>query len=330
MTIAIEDPLRDARRAVRAGRFRDAWEALSRQPAEVRRSAEWHLLAAMARWRLGDFQPSRVAALQARDAYRAQGDIDGEMRAENVAAAGAFALGELDEAEAGFSRALSLAERLGDDLMLARCANNLGNVAFYRGQHRRAQAFYRLAQALFERVGMRHGVAETWINLGIVSRELNRVEESREAAERALEIAEQIPSPRLSAQALIMRGEALALSGDTALGRTQVLKGLETARAEEDPLAEIEGLRILGELERRAGNRTAAQELLDRALALAEKLGHTWSLAEVEGARGDLLAELGRREEALAAWARSAAAYERIGAGKRAARMRELARGRSP
>lgn len=326
MTTTIEDPLRDARRAVMAGRFREAWETLSGQPTELRRSAEWHLLSAMARWRLGDFQPSRVAALQARDAYRSQGDVDGEMRAENVAAAGAFALGQLDEAEAGFSRALSLAERLGDDLMLARCANNLGNVAFYRGQHRRAQAFYRLAQALFERVGMRHGVAETWINLGIVSRELDRLAETREAAERALEIAERISSARLAAQAFIMRGEVLALSGDMALGRAQVSRGLEIARAEEDPLAEIEALRTLGELERRAGNPAGAQDFLDRALALAQKLGHTWSLAEVEAARGALWADLGRSEEALAAWGRAATQYDRIGASKRAAQVRELSR----
>lgn len=325
MTIALEDPLRTARQAVSAGRFRDAWESLARQPEPVRQSAEWHLLSAMARWRLGEFQPSRAAALEARDRYRLQGDVDGEMRAENVAAAGAFALGDLEEAEAGFSRALALAERTGDELMLARCANNLGNVAFYRGQHGRAQAFYRLSQALFERIGLRHGVAETWINIGIVCRDLDRLEESREAAERALEIAEQISSARLAAQALIMRGEALALRGDLALGKVQVERGLVSARSEEDPLTEIEGLRILAGLERRAGRQSVAEELVERAARLAEKVGHPWFLAEVEAERGELLASLGRREAAQVAWERSAALYDRLGAEGRAARMRRRA-----
>ncbi len=63
MTTTLDDPLKTARRAVHAGQFRDAWDELARQSDPVRRSPEWYLLAAMARWRLGEFGPSRAAAL---------------------------------------------------------------------------------------------------------------------------------------------------------------------------------------------------------------------------------------------------------------------------
>jgi hypothetical protein len=85
-----DDPLKPARLSIGRGEFREA----ARQLAEVRDnlsdSPEWLLLMAMASWRLGDFTESFEAAQQALGGYRARGDVDGEMRAQNVAAAGAF------------------------------------------------------------------------------------------------------------------------------------------------------------------------------------------------------------------------------------------------
>jgi len=322
MTTTLDDPLRTARRAVHAGQFRAAWDELARQPDPVRRSPEWHLLAAMARWRLGEFGPSRAAALQARDAYRSLGDVDGEMRAENVAAAGAFALGSLVEAERGFDRALQLAERLSDELMMARCANNLGNVAFYLGDDRAALGYYRLAEARFERVGHRHGLAETLINTGLVWRDLGRLADSQEAAERALEVAEVIANRRLLAQALAMRGEALGLAGDLPLGRAQVRRALGLAREQEDRLAEIEALRISGNLEREARAFESAEQLEREALTLATALAHPWTIATVQRDLGELYQQAGRAADAARAFDAAAAAYEQLGAQRRAEQVR--------
>ncbi len=330
MTATLDDPLKTARRAVHAGQFRDAWDELARQPEPVRRSPEWYLLAAMARWRLGEFGPSRAAALQARDAYRSLGDVDGEMRAENVAAAGAFALGSLADAERGFGRALHLAERSSDELMMARCANNLGNVAFYLGNDSVALGYYRLAGARFERVGHRHGLAETLINTGIVWRDLDRLPESEEAAERAREVAEAIGSPRLVAQALAMRGEALGLQGDLPLGRAQVERALGLAREQEDRLAEVEALRILCNLEREARNFEQAEHLGHGALAAATTLSHPWTVATVERDLGELYARMGRASDAARAFARAAATYDTLGAHTRAAQVRDRAAGLTP
>jgi len=323
MTTTLDDPLRTARRAVHAGAFREAWEELARQSDPVRRSPEWYLLAAMARWRLGEFAPSRTAALQARDGYRSVGDVDGEMRAENVAAAGAFALGSLAEAERGFARALHLAERSSDEVMMARCANNLGNVAFYLGNNSGALGHYRLAGVRFERLGHLHGLAETLINTGIVWRDLDRLAESQEAAERAYDVAESIGALRLVAQALAMRGEALGLQGDLPMGRSQVERALGLARTQEDHLAEVEALRILANLEREARNFVEAERLGQGALSAARALAHPWTVATVQRDLGTLYQQAGRPQDAGQAYDAAAAAYERLGAHSRAARLRE-------
>jgi tetratricopeptide (TPR) repeat protein len=322
MMMTLDDPLRTARRAVHAGAFREAWEDLARQPDPVRRSPEWYLLAAMARWRLGEFGPSRTAALQARDAYRSVGDVDGEMRAENVAAAGAFALGSLADAERGFARALHLAERASDELMMARCANNLGNVAFYLGNNSGALGHYRLAGVRFERMGHLHGLAETLINTGIVWRDLERLMESQEAAERAREVAEEIGSLRLVAQALAMRGEALGLQGDLPMGREQVARALSLAREQEDRLVEVEALNFWCNLEREARHFDEAERLGREALAVATGLAHPWTVAEVQRDLGALYERAGRPSDAAQAFEAAAAAYERLGAHARAARAR--------
>lgn len=326
MTSVLEDPLRAARHAVEGGRFQEGWTLLERQPGELRRTAEWQLLAAMTRWRLGEFGPSHAAALQARDLYRAAGDTDGEMRAENVAAAGAFARGRLAEAGRGFTRALDLAERTQDMLMMARAANNLGNVDLYLGQLDAALASYRLARSRFERAGLPQGEAEALINIGIAWRELGRLTEAQESAEDALEIAERIGSRRLIAQALAMRAEATAHAGDVAVARTLVQRALDIARAERDRLAEIEALRLRGCIEREAGDRVAAQAWLEDALALAREIQHPWAAATVLKDLGHLHLRRGAREAAARAFTEAAQSYSAIGADVRADEMRARAR----
>jgi tetratricopeptide (TPR) repeat protein len=322
MTTGLEDPLRGARRAVQGARFREAWDQLSAQPDAVQRQPEWLLLAAMARWRLGEYSAARLAAVEARNLYRRGGDLDGEMRAENVAAAGSFALGDLAEAERGFLRAQSLAEGVGDEVMRARCANNLGNVAYYRCEDLAALSFYRLAQTRFDRIGMHHGVAETLINMGIVWRDMDLLKESLESAERAFELASRIGSRRLAAQALAMRGEALALLGDGPLGQAQVRHALDLARAQEDHVAEIDALRILCHLES-GSNPELAERLGREAVALARSLGQPWATAEAERDLGQFYQRVGRREEAAGRFAAAAAAFESLGAATRARHMRE-------
>jgi len=186
------DPLRAARLAVRRGQFREAWELLSARKEQYGAHPEWLLLMAMAAWRIGKYEESHGFALEALAEYRSRGDGDGEMRSQNVAAAGIFALGQLDRARSGFARALELARSYDDKIMMARCANNLGNVAYYLGERAEALRQYSLATNLFDQSGSLSGLAEAWHNAGVVLREQGELVAAREAADRAMEAAEQL------------------------------------------------------------------------------------------------------------------------------------------
>jgi tetratricopeptide (TPR) repeat protein len=326
-TMQLTDPLREVRVAVREGRFREAASALGALPGLVREAPEWHLLSAMTAWRLGAYRDSRDAALEARARFRARGDADGEMRAENVAAAGAFGLGHLTAAEEEWSRARELARGLKDDLTVARCSNNLGNISLYLARHDAAHGFYRLARAGFERLGFAHGVAETWINTAIAWRDLGNFDEAAAAADSALEAAERTGSRRLLAEALSGRGAAMAALGDRVLGRMLVERGLALAREDGDRLAEADALRTLASIDHAAGRTADAERISQLALAVAEALGHPWMVAEIQRERGTLLWDAPtRRTEAAACFAAAAAAFEQLGSTPRAERMRERAK----
>jgi len=325
----LHDPLRAAREAVRSGKFQDAAVTLAELPTEVREGAEWYLLSAMVSWRLGDFAASRREALAAREGYRARGDADGEMRATNVAAAGAFGLGALADAEDGFHAAIQLARELGDPLMAARCSNNLGNVALYLAQHDVALSFYRIARAGFERLGFEHGVAETWINSAITWRDLGRHRECLGAADQALDAAEQARAPRLIAEALANRGAALAALGDDTLARVQVDRALGIARQEGDRFAEADVLRLLGLIAQTRGNPELALARLREALGVAEALGHPWTTAEVQRDLARVFRALGRNAEAAGAFAAAETAFRSLGSVPRAEAMQREGAGES-
>jgi tetratricopeptide (TPR) repeat protein len=317
----LSDPLRAARDAARAGRFQDAAVTLAELPPDVRESAEWYLLAAMVSWRLGNFAGSRQEALVARERYRARGDADGEMRATNVAAAGAFGFGALAEAEEGFHRALQLARELGDPLMAARCSNNLGNIALYLAQHDEALSFYRVARAGFERLGFAYGVAEAWINTAITWRDLGRPRDALGAADHAMDAAERAEAPRLMAEALANRGAVLSTLGDPHLGQVQVERGLRIARDEGDRFAEADVLRMLAVIRQAAGAPHEALDLAREALQVAAVLGHPWTTAEIQRDLGRLYRAMGRGGDATAAFRAAEEAFRLLGSVPRAEAM---------
>jgi tetratricopeptide (TPR) repeat protein len=321
----LDDPLRESRRAVADGRFADALGLLDLVPPAVQATPDAQLLIAMSRWRLGEFARSRTAALEARAGFRARGDSDGEMRAENVAAAGAFALGDLAEAERGFNRAMELAARRADDLIGARCAVNLGNIAYYREQTEHALSFYRLALAQFERVAYLPGLAEGWLNTAIVLHDAGRLDDSLDASERAVAVAERAGNERLLGQALAARSETDVAAGDVDLGLALAEQALALAQAHGHVMGQADALRIVSIVARRRGNADRALESARRAVEIAVAVNDPWRRGEAHRELGSVYELLGRTQDAVDAFLAAAAAFEQLGAAGRATQLRERA-----
>ena len=318
------DPLRGARQAVQRGRFGDAVVQLEALESRWASTPEWLLLMAMASWRLGNFAESHRLAKQARWEYRMRGDTDGEMRAQNVAAAGAFALGQLWTAREGFERASYLARQLSGTLMLARCTNNIGNVDFHLGNNTRALALYRKAASLFEQAGSLRGTAEAWHNLGTVLREEGDLTAASKVTDRAVDAAEVLGEMRLVGQTLGGRGETDAMLGDLRLGSAKVTRAYEIARELDDRLTECESLRVLGVIGRVSGDTSEAVKQGSRATKIAEEVANQWMLAKTKEELGQTLLVAKRQEEAYASFAEAETAYAILGAEIRSDRMHQM------
>ncbi len=315
------DPSRKARHAIRDGKFRAAKTALDCVEAE-HRSAEWHLLSAMAAWRLGSFQKSLQHATVSLDEYRKLADTDGEMRAQNVAAAGSFALGALSMARRGYTRALFLAQQRHDLLMIARCTNNLGSVCYYLKQNTNAMTWYRRAARGFEQVGFVPEIARAWHNIGVVLREENLLREALAATDRALDAAQRLGDRRCVGWALGGRGETNIMLRDLRLGEAEVVRALELSREQEDRLTEIEALRALSLVARLEGDRDRSLGLVRQAVALSDQVQSKWLIAQSNRDFARVLQELHRGDEARDAIDRAVVAYTELGAEDRSVMAR--------
>ena len=316
-----DDPLRDARLAVQHGQFRDAVDRLAALGSRFETSPEWMLLMSMAQWRLGDFAASHHLAHLARIEYRSIGDTDGEMRAQNVAAAGAFARGQLLDARAGFEHAAYLARQLSDTLMMARCTNNIGNVDFYLGNNADALVLYANATNLFEHSRSLRGIAEAWHNTGIVWREEGDYPTARKATDQAMDAAERLGDGRLVAQTFAGRGETAARMGDTRLGEAEATRALNLAREHDDRLTECHALRVLGLIARKNGEHDYALRFGRSALDVAINVQNRWMTAKAREELGESLVAAGQPSEARVEYAAAAEAYGEMGAHARADRL---------
>jgi tetratricopeptide (TPR) repeat protein len=318
-----DDPLRDARLAVHRGRFRDAVDHLAALSSRFETSPEWMLLMSMAQWRLGDFAASYRLADLAQTEYRSIGDTDGEMRAQNVAAAGAFARGQLQDARAGFEHAAHLARQLSDTLMMARCTNNIGNVDFYLGNNADALVLYANATNLFEHSRSLRGIAEAWHNTGIVWREEGDYPTARKATDQAMDAAERLGDNRLVAQTLAGRGETDALLGDTRLGEAETKRALNLARENDDRLTECHALRVLGLIARKNGEHDDAVRFGRSALDVAIDVQNRWMMAKAREELHESLAAAGQSGAARIELAAAAETYAEVGAQRRADRLQQ-------
>jgi tetratricopeptide (TPR) repeat protein len=204
----------------------------------------------------------------------------------------------------------------------AGCANNLGNVAYYTGEHAEALRQYGHAASLFEQIGSISGMTEAWHNTAVVLREEGDLVSAREAADRALDHASRVAEPRMLGWTLGGSGETHALNGDFRLGRAMVERALSFARENEDRLTEVDCLRILAYIAAQEDRLEEAIDAARTAATLAGGLGNPWMIAKVQQQLADVLSAIGPSTEAAKALEIAAQAFEQMGAESRAAETR--------
>ncbi|MFQ5747268.1 MAG: tetratricopeptide repeat protein [Gemmatimonadota bacterium] len=272
-----------------SGRWSELWEELSAlDPGAI-------LDSAVLAYRFGEalYHTGRMRELETfadRYATRARAELDdgGAMRALNLGGIAAFELGDVEGAEARWDELLGLADGWEDEDMLARAANNLGALSNLRGKPNQAVAFYRLSLPLYQRLGQTRGIAQTYHNLGVAMRDLERFEDADSAFSRAVVVAEGIPYPPVVAMTLVSRAELEVRRADPPMAAELATRALALAREMGDPISEGQALRVRGLARCLSGDESSGAADLEAALERAEQTGN--GLLEAETLR-----DLGRR-----------------------------------
>jgi len=318
-----DDPARELRQLVAAGRFRDALEARRRSGDAEHPVAEVDLLAATAATRLGDLSVGADLARSALQQFQARADADGRMRSFNLLGAIAFDRGQLEEAETCFAQALEDARTLEDPRMTANTSNNLASVAHLRAKDEVAFSMYRTALLAYQRLGDRRGAAQSCHNLALAFRQQGNYVDAEAAAQQAIRHAESVGEPGLKALILMGRVELHLEMGETAFAGRELARTESLAREAGDETGLAEAIRLRALLALREGDLDAAMAHALEAREAAARVG----AAQLEGeslAAATLAARrLGEMAKAEAYRLAALEIFERLGAVRLARQLDE-------
>lgn len=309
------DPLlATARQLAAAGSWRELVVLLTQRAESGLSAGEEATLYAEALMRSGEERQALAYLREIEGTLAEDGSRALHRRAVNMIGVASLVLGDLEGANAALSRALELATRDDDLLMMAQASNNLGAIANLQGRHEDALWQYRLALPMLQRLGQPTLLAQGYHNLAITFRDVGDLTEADEHERRAIDYANDGGAPRVAAMGRTGRAEIALRRGDPQLAET-------TARLCIEEFVKLGDLLNEGDAWRLAGAACAAQQRHDdalvdfsRALQIARQHGYALNEAEALRDRVPVRVRVGERTLALEDAHMAIGIFEKLGA----------------
>ncbi|NUR26085.1 MAG: tetratricopeptide repeat protein [Catenulispora sp.] len=222
-------------------------------------------------------------------------------------------LGDHRKAQACFEESLAGHRETGDAEGEARALARLGVVHERLGAYDDALACLQEALAVYRELGDRYSEGAQLINIGTVHRRLGRHPEAAEAQQRAAMLFVEIGDLRLEGYALGNLGELYSLLGRYDEALAHLARALANCRASNDRGGEGSALGTIGMTHLRSKRHAQALEYLRRALDISRETGDRNLETEMLGALGRCLHALGDAEPALSHCRDALALAERTG-----------------
>jgi len=309
---AIASVIDKARALAAAGHHAAVVEFLGgRERAELSDSPTLALLYGIAQARLGRHEQAlqwlELALVQA----RRLGEPAVERHARG---AFALVNGHLTESADFCTQALMAASRDGDHATTGRASNNLGIISHLRGRHAEAISSWEIAAAAFHRVGQQVGVAECHNNLANAYREQGALDKALAVADQAVGTAEAAGDEALFAATLRGRAEIRVARSEPDLARRELDRIREIRSRLPDPVGEAEDLRVTALVLALENQEKRAEKALREVMGRAELHGRLQLQADATRDLALLLRKAGRLQEAVGAAQAAKAIFSRIGA----------------
>jgi tetratricopeptide (TPR) repeat protein len=182
-------------------------------------------------------------------------------------------LGRYDEAFAKITEALQRRGKGGDKRSIAASLSNLGSLQYSRGQFEAARTCHQEALELRSQAGDRLGVTISENNLAVLAFELGDKTEARALWTKGLGEAEAIGALPMSALILTNLGELALDEQKLEEAQRRLEDALEIIEDIEDRQLEAEACRHMALALAQSGHGERARELVERAVAIAQKAG---------------------------------------------------------
>jgi tetratricopeptide (TPR) repeat protein len=238
--------------------------------------------------------------------YEQCGDLPGQASVHNLLGGFAYWRGEWKQALEGYQRARDLARRIGDMVLDAFCASNIGEIALDQGDVEAADALFSDALLVWSAAGDRPGTTYAKCCLARVASRRGRWDEAFELFEAAERESLEVGAHLDALEARIRRAEALALQGRGDAASELAEDVLDQLRRHGGVMAHAPLIhRLRGAAHLGARNHQQARLALEESLAAGRARGSDYEVAlslellgELGARSGDPAAHEHRRESA--------------------------------
>jgi CHAT domain-containing protein len=270
-------------------------------------------------WQLYDWQRSAQSAETAAALYATVGEaplaasalqLHGSALVEQALEAGESQPAAADSlfarALALFDQARRIHEPLGNRFELGSIVNNLGYVAYNRGDHAGARGYYQQAAALLAAAGEPGAELNPLANLAVLDAEAGRVAAAVDSLERILAVLPPGKLERYRSDTLFNLGTSYRMLGYTDEALRTFADALAIQARDDDDQGRGRSLRGIGETYYALGELEIATQYLEQALVLAvatndgrPQEGIQRTLGNIAALNGDYGAALDRHRAAL-------------------------------
>ena len=228
-------------------------EAVRRQSIVMQRRSEWDASIALAR--------------RAGEIASASGLIDQFAQTVNTEAATLLMRGDLVGASRLFERVVAGTSE--NPRVRAIALQNLGTIAAQAGEWTRSRECFRESVSCFQRAGDAWGEAVALNNYGRAALDHGNMVMAEELLEQAVAAARRVEDFDSAALAMLNQAEALAGMGRLPRAMELASEALSFYTTSGNAFRHSEALRILGDIDLKRGDRTAARQRYVQALELA-------------------------------------------------------------
>ncbi|MEV4947631.1 BTAD domain-containing putative transcriptional regulator [Streptomyces sp. NPDC053755] len=256
-----------------------------------------------------------MAAVAARDAARAFGDVRSEGRARTTLSQVYSTAGRFEEADEQARAAMDADRSCADPWTCCNALNERGILALYENRHADAEEHLSRARDAFRADGNAPGEASALCNLSRVHLATGRVPSAVDLAKQGLAIYERADTgiALRVANGKYALGLALTASGRTAEARGVLSEALGVFQDSRQHLWHGMTLFRLAEVHLADRRYAAAAAHAEQALSVMHGIGGEWRRANVLTVLGRGLAGLGQTDRARACWHDALTVFDSLG-----------------